>query len=100
LVLFWGESILSLPGSCFLAFSFLLVHDILEEWKFLWVRDLVPERKKKWGKNEKRNSRRWGGDVSQGWTCLAGCMHGMGFSWLLRAIKGWFKGQSLNFICT
>jgi hypothetical protein len=24
----------------------------------------------------------------------------VGFLWLLGAIKGWFKGQSLNFICT
>jgi hypothetical protein len=24
----------------------------------------------------------------------------MGFSWLLSANKGWFKGPSLNFMCT
>jgi hypothetical protein len=28
------------------------------------------------------------------------CLCQLGFLHLLGAIKGWFKGQSLNFICT
>jgi hypothetical protein len=85
LVIFRDESILSLPGSCFLAFSFLLVHDLLEEWKFLWVRDLVPERKKKWGNNEKRNSWRWGG-----------CFPGLDMPCWLYAWHGIFMAVTCN----